>query len=381
MQTSTATAALATAPAAAELAMTPTVRKILAYIENDQPVMVWGAAGVGKSETLAAIARHLGAMLCDWRTVLHDPTDLKGIPAAGRLESPAEPITPETDAGPVTVWLRPGDLPFVGNESKYPTDRPIVLFLDEINVASPSMQAACFGLVLERMAGPHKLLPNVRIVAAGNRISDGAAAQRMPSALQNRFAHVDYSVNVDAWCDWAERAGIAPAMVAFIRWSHRPGRTPLLHVPPERGQDGRAFPTPRSVAAASAFVDAEEDIRQELVAGLVGEAFAAEFEGFRRIWSQLPPIASILADPEGAPVPNDPGTQYAVVGALAARATVENIDAVFSYTGRLSPEFATVAGQEITRIHPELTETPAFMDWTGRNRHVDSARAAVGVSQ
>ena len=61
----------------------------------------------------------------------------------------------------------------------------------------------------------------------------------------------------------------------------------------------------------------EDEEPGELVAGLVGEAPAAEFEGFVRTMRDLPSLAAVLANPGGAPVPSEPSAQYAMAAALA----------------------------------------------------------------
>ena len=75
-----------------------------------QPVFLWGAPGVGKSQIVSQVAAMRGMALRDIRAVLLDPVDLRGLP---RL----------TDAG-TAVWCPPAFLPG-------PDDPPQgILFLD-----------------------------------------------------------------------------------------------------------------------------------------------------------------------------------------------------------------------------------------------------------
>jgi hypothetical protein len=86
----------------------------------------------------------------------------------------------------VTRWLCPAELPVNGRHGPRG-----ILKLHELNTASPAMMAVCFQIVLERRAGEHKLDAGWVPVAGGNRMSDRAAVQRMPTALRNRFAHFE----------------------------------------------------------------------------------------------------------------------------------------------------------------------------------------------
>ena len=79
------------------------------------------------------------------------------------------------------------------------------------------MMAVMFGLVLDRRVGDYVLPDGWVIVAAGNRVGDRAAAQRMPTALRNRFAHIFIASDVDAWCTCANANDVAPELVAFQR--------------------------------------------------------------------------------------------------------------------------------------------------------------------
>jgi hypothetical protein len=67
----------------------------------------------------------------------------------------------------------------------------IILFLDEMNSAAPSVQSAAYQLVLNRKVGTYSLPDNVVIVAAGNREGDKGVTYRMPAPLANRFIHVE----------------------------------------------------------------------------------------------------------------------------------------------------------------------------------------------
>ena len=91
-------------------------------------------------------------------------------------------------------WYVPDELPRVERDGEFG-----YLFLDEINTGSPQMMAVMMQLVLDRKVGEYTLPPGWRIIAAGNRVSDRAAAQRMPTALRNRFAHIFCVPSVEAY--------------------------------------------------------------------------------------------------------------------------------------------------------------------------------------
>lgn len=330
-----------------------------AYMTANIPVFLWGAPGVGKSDSVRQIARRrmpwadtvfaaLGLPynlpVIDLRAILLDPVDLRGLPMV--------------ESGKA-AWAQPAFLPQVER------DGPAgILFLDELNAAPASVQAACFQLILDRRLGEYELPTGWRIVAAGNRQSDRAAAQRMPSPLANRFAHVDVEPDVQSWGAWAISENLSPVVLAFLRF-----RPDLLHK--MDGSDLRAFPTPRAWANVAKVAGAPDDIRQALVAGIVGEGAAAEFEGFVRVWRSIPSLADIVANPDGVNVPDDPATLYAVATGLARKADRNNFAPILRFSKRaLGPEFSILLCVDAVSRDGGLKETRAFIEWADANQDV-----------
>jgi hypothetical protein len=321
------------------------------YITADIPTMLWGAPGIGKSQVVRQLAAERGVPCLDFRLMLREAVDLRGLPAADLAKGE-------------TRWLRPSDLPFEGSD--HPGD--CILFMDEINTAPPSLQPVAFGLVEERRVGEHVLKPGVRIVAAGNRKEDKASAQRMPTPLLSRFAHIDVLPDVKTFVAHAAGAGFAPEVIACIQWAPE-----LLHnMTPPPGEELRTFPTPRGWEKVSRLQPASmpENIVGRAVAGIVGDVASATFTGFLRIWKNLPPLPQIIADPAGAPVPTDPGILYALSSALARAATRANFDSVMRYGERLEPDYFTTLVIQAVRRNPDLQTTKAYVDWSVRYQGV-----------
>lgn len=293
-----------------------------------QPVFLWGPPGVGKSRLVADVARRQGRKLYDLRAVLLDPVDLRGLPRI-------------SDEG-ITSWCVPEFLP-------HPQDTEEgILFLDELNAAPPLVQAACYQLILDRRVGQYRLPDGWAVVAAGNRESDRAVTYRMPSALANRMVHLDVECHIDDWLDWARANGIREEIQAFLRFRPR-----LLHDFDPRSSD-RAFASPRSWEFASRILDAAPDgpLEEELLAGTIGQAAAAELSGFLREWRHLPSVESVLSDPEEAPVPADPASLYALCEALALRTAPATMEALAAYAGRLPAEFGVLLMRDAVRQDP-----------------------------
>lgn len=327
-------------------AMTPNqiVAAVGACIDADLPVLMTGAPGIGKSDIVRQIAAERGWPVIDMRLVTTDPVDLRGLPVASDGRA---------------IFLPMGELPDADRDGDSG-----ILFLDELPQAPMAVQNAAFSLVLDRRIGDYRLPPGWRVIAAGNRIQDRAGANRLNSALADRFTQFAVGVSVDGWCRWALQNGLQPELVAFVRM-----RPDLLHsFEPDRSINA----TPRSWAMADKLLKAKlaPEVEMHALAGTVGQGPAAELIGFLRIWRQLPSPDAVLMNPDRADVPTSGATLYALTGALARKVTDATMDAFVKYLGRIPPEYGVAAMKTATALKPDLQATPAFIAWASENADV-----------
>lgn len=307
-----------------------------------QPLFVWGQPGVGKSAVIKQLAAESNRELIDLRLSLLDSVDLRGFPHMrdARMHF-ATPIFLPTDPNSTGI-----------------------LFLDEMNAAQPSTQAAAYQLVLDRRLGEYKLPDGWSIIAAGNRETDQGVTYTMPAPLANRFVHIDFEVHFDDWRAWAIAAGIKPEVVNFINF--RPG---VLN---DFDPDKRAFPTPRAWEFVDRVLGSNSNpiVERGLIAGAVGDGASAEFAAFLKIFRNLPNPDAILMNPKNAPVPTDLATLYALCGALAARASEANFERLVEYCDRLKEEFQVLCVRDAVTRNRDLASTQAFTDWAVKNANV-----------
>jgi hypothetical protein len=254
---------------------------VLRSMQSRRPVFIWGPPGIGKSELVADIA-HSGALgnacTIDMRLALCEPTDLRGYPYRD----------PETNT---MRWSPPIDLPSAELAAQYDH---IVLFLDELNSAPQSVQAAAYQLVLNRRVGQYVLPDNVVIVAAGNRETDRGVTYRMPAPLANRFRHVVMDVNYDDWKVWAVQHNVHPDVVGYLSWA----KQDLFDFNPKTSS--QAFATPRSWVSLSDtlynpdFDQADSREQRAELAGIVGDGLAVKFQEHRRVGAHLPRPSQVI---------------------------------------------------------------------------------------
>ena len=251
-------------------------KAILAAFKAQRPVFLWGPPGIGKSECVQEITDELGGFMVDLRMAQMEPTDIRGIPYFNK------------DIGKMD-WAEPVDLPSEELASQYPI---VVLFLDEMNSAPPSVQAAGYQLILNRRIGKYVLPKNVVIVAAGNRDSDKGVTYRMPMPLANRFVHLEMRPDFNSWQQWAVTKGVHKDVVGYLSFA----KQDMYDF--DAKASSRAFATPRSWVFVSDLLTDEDNIDNDtlfnLVAGAVGDGLATKFMAHRRVAGQMPNPADIL---------------------------------------------------------------------------------------
>ena len=341
--------------------VTPDVLKSCIKVCADilRPLFVWGHPGIGKSDIVRQTAKDLNAFLFDIRASQLDAVDTRGIPY----------VTKEQ----LTAWAIPSLFPTADFAKQFEI---VFIFLDELNNAPPSVQAALYQLILDRKLGDYVLPDNVIVIAAGNLETDRGATHRMATPLADRFFHVELLVDPTAWEKWALQNDIHTACIAYVRW-----RQEHLH-DWQAKSPSKAQATPRGWEYVSDAVKSCETnaingaVEAALISGKLGEAVGAEFIGFLPIYRNLQDPDAVILAPDQAKIDSDPATNYALCGALAARATDQNIDRILTYAQRLNddpgtgPEFMTLLVRQCAVKNPSIQTTRGFIQWASNNKDV-----------
>jgi len=106
-----------------------------------------------------------------------------------------------------------------------------------------------------------------------------------------------------------------------------------------------------------------------LMAGHVGDAHAAEFDGFIDLYRSIGTLENIAKDPDSAPLPSDPSVRYATMTGLARITDRKNFANVIKYAKRLNHrESEILVVHDATLLQPKLKETSAYGDWAVNNQ-------------
>lgn len=238
------------------------LEQFLPYAFNaNLTVMLHGAHGTGKSETINQIGKKLGFDSVITRLISQmDVGDFLGLPdlSSGR-----------------TVFRTPDWLPT-------DPDAKVLIFLDEFNRARPDVRQSMFQFVLSGEFGGYKLPKNCKIITAVNPDTDDYQTVTFEDAASNdRFCHIKYTPTTEEFLTYCKSKGeaIDQEFITFLQMQDDKIDTPKL-------QD---FKLPVSTSRRSNYKAAEllasgipSDLISEGVGGLIGIENVTQFLAWKQ---------------------------------------------------------------------------------------------------
>lgn len=316
--------------------------------------MIHGSPAIGKSDIVRTIAAKFNLKVIDVRLSTYDPADMNGLPFFNT-----------TGARNIAEYVPFDVFPIEGD--KLPEGyKGWLVFLDELPSAAPSVQAAAFKLILDKMVGQRKLHSHALLVAAGNMEDDGAIVNPLPTPLQSRMINFHVYTDLNCFMKYALTQNIDYRIAAFLEF-----KPDYVHYfKPDH--DDLTFAAPRTWMFLDKLIRGEPvtDADLALVAGCISSGVGAEFIAFCKIFDEVPKLSEILADPLKARCPeadDNPSLVYAVAGSLAQHASKDNLDKIVPYIERMMMEFQVVAFRHIMARDQSLINHPAMQDWISRN--------------
>lgn len=230
-------------------------------LPKEDSILITGDHGIGKSEAVYQIGAKLGLPVMERRLSQQSEGDLIGLP-----------------------WKNEKN----GSTGFYPPDwfmectkKGHLLFLDEINRATPEVMQAAFELVLDRRLNGFNLHKDCRVFAA---INTGTSYQvnQMDPALLDRFFIVELRPTSDEWLEWAANDGKVTDLVRdFIRQNPKH----LEHT--ATIEPGKIYPSRRSWTKFSRAMDKlnlekclENGLLYPVCLGYTGVEAAIQFTDF-----------------------------------------------------------------------------------------------------
>ncbi len=149
------------------------------------PVLIEGEPGIAKSARLKQLAKVVHVKARSLFASQHPPEDFAGA------------LIPDGMGGCRQICPLPQVRELVADRG------PAIIFLDEINGASPATQGAVQSFIHERVAGEVVMPGRIRIVAAQNPDDIATGGYALAPAVANRFIHIrDKGPTAEKWVEW-----------------------------------------------------------------------------------------------------------------------------------------------------------------------------------
>ena len=253
------------------------------------PIILRGRHGIGKSEIVYQIEKGLSYTdgVIERRASQMTEGDLMGLPSIQN--------TGKGNGGATTKWNPP-------DWFKEACDRGVLLFLDEIDRATPEVRQGIFELTDSRKLNGHTLHKDTVIVAAVNGGENSSEYQvgEMDPAELDRYTVFDVEPTIEDWLGWSKDV-VIPHVWDFINQNRN-------HLEHSEGsfEPGKVYPSRRSwVRFSTTLAAASDDPRKTdasilftLAQGFVGFEAAISFRDFVVNYEKVVTVEDIIIEGE-----------------------------------------------------------------------------------
>ena len=207
---------------------------------RQRPVLLMGPPGIGKTQIMEQIAKECGIGLVAYTITHHTRQSAVGLPF----------IKEKTYGGvsySVTEYTMSEIIASVYEKIEQTGLQEGILFIDEINCVSETLAPTMLQFLQCKTFGNQKVPEGWVIVAAGNPPEYNKSVREFDVVTLDRIKLIDVEADYEVWKEYAYKAGIHPAIMAYLEIrKHHFYRM-------ETTVDGKAFVTARGWEDLSDF--------------------------------------------------------------------------------------------------------------------------------
>jgi hypothetical protein len=331
------------------------VQSLIANVGHKRTIIVEGENGIGKTALFHAIKR----MPQFANHIAVDPVDCTQL-------SDGSVWMPDLDRENGVSRELPNERFGVSKNNQLGVNgsRPIIVMLDEIAKAPQFIKNVLAPIIYERRVGAYHFVEG-SVVFAGTNLAIEGLGDSIQAHLRNRLVFVKMRKSTsEEWVKWATDAGVNPTVIAFV--ANEP-RVMESFIDYEKGgkYEGKtlskengmifnpkstqlAYATPRSLVAAGDILDTclgnvDDDTLELALVGTVGEVTAGAMASFVRFGQDICEYSRVIADPDKAPLSDNPTAQLIQVFQFVSRASSRpEAESIVKYVWRMRAEMQSI---------------------------------------
>jgi len=306
------------------------------YGRNIVPMLV-SKPGIGKTSIVEQIAKENDYHLVTVPLASYDAGEIAGYPMLDKDNKKYNRAKP--------FWL------------DTPTDKPVLLFFDEISQAPTANVNVLAMLVNERHLGEHKLNDNVVIVCAGNAMSHRAGTNPLPSHFKDRVTFLNVDEDITEFLAYGNSKGLHEYILGYLR--NRPGNLSTFDPAVDSCSSPRGWMRVDTIIK----MGLPYKLRNEAIKGQVGEAVKADFLGYLKVADSMPDPQEVL-EGKCTTIPTESVVMYALCAALANLVSGRTSKNFVEYLSSLpNKEFAAFTIRDALQRNPKLKSDKHITSW------------------
>ena len=269
----------------------------------------------------------------------------------------------------------------ISREPLYKFKRGLIIF-EEWGQGDPEVKRACAPLINDKRLGMWRF-DGFDVILLSNRPEDRSGVTKEYDFLINRWVEADLVATLNGFLAAGADLGMTPLTLAFAARNEE--YLFNAKVPDKQG----AWMTQRSLhrwddiikANAKAGRDIDHPLMLPIAAGAMGASNAQRYIAFAEARTKIPSIASIVADPDGAPIPDAKDVLMFLAFDLASKTKRDNIKPICQYVRRMPSDMGVTYFYAATRRDETLVSTSEFSQFALDNLTLLSAVAGRKAKQ
>lgn len=225
---------------------------------RQRPMLLIGPPGVGKTQIMEQISQECQIALVSYTITHHTRQSAIGLPFIEHKRYGDQEYA-------VTEYTMSEIVASIYNKMEQTGMSEGLLFIDEINCVSETLAPTMLQFLQGKSFGNHKIPEGWIIVAAGNPPEYNKSVREFDIVTLDRIRSIPVEPDFDAWKEYAQQAGIHPAVCSYLNVR----RQHFCRL--ETTVDGKLFATPRGWEDLSQLIEVYEKLGQKIDRDVVME--------------------------------------------------------------------------------------------------------------